>query len=108
MFSHIAFVVPPLRRPRTLSPPTLSPPTPQIDLVFLVDATGSMGAHIEGVKTQIRNVVADLKKAEPQLEIRLAFVGRVHARLEEPGCERTVSHTHQTKHELQRGAVKWG
>ena len=41
----------------------------------MVDSTGSMRTHIVQVKEQISNIVSDLMRNEPELKLRLAFVG---------------------------------
>jgi hypothetical protein len=46
------------------------------DLLFLVDTTGSMGSYIEEAKTQIRNIVNDIKKTFfNEADVRIAVVG---------------------------------
>ena len=47
----------------------------KVDLAFLVDATGSMGTYIEQVKEQVSTIVSDMQRNEPELKMRLAFVG---------------------------------
>lgn len=45
------------------------------DMVFMVDATGSMGGAIEAVKTQITKIATDVQRTNPNLKLRVAFVG---------------------------------
>jgi hypothetical protein len=45
-----------------------------LDLCFVMDATGSMGAHIQGVKNQIRSIIAELQAAMQYMSFRLSFV----------------------------------
>ena len=47
----------------------------QFDLCFMVDCTGSMGSHINGVKEKIKGLTADIHKRYPDSNGRLAFVG---------------------------------
>lgn len=46
-----------------------------IAICFLVDCTGSMQSLIDGVKTQIKNVVNEYKKVYPDSVLNFAFVG---------------------------------
>jgi hypothetical protein len=45
-----------------------------VDLCFVMDATGSMGHHITGVKDQIRSIIGELQRAMADLNYRLSFV----------------------------------
>ena len=45
------------------------------DMVFMVDATGSMGGAIEAVKSQITKIATDVQRTNPNLKLRVAFVG---------------------------------
>jgi len=45
------------------------------DLCFMIDATGSMGKHIEAVKTQIVKIATDVQKTNPHLQLRVAITG---------------------------------
>ena len=45
------------------------------DLCFMVDATGSMGRHIEAVKMQIAKIAKDVQKTNPHLQLRVAITG---------------------------------
>jgi hypothetical protein len=46
----------------------------EVDLVFLFDATGSMGSHIDGAKKSIGNVVKRVRITNPDLKLRIACV----------------------------------
>jgi hypothetical protein len=47
----------------------------RLALLFLVDATGSMGPHIQAVKAQIAAIVADMRRTNPSMRLHLGFVG---------------------------------
>eukprot|EP01040_Poterioochromonas_malhamensis_P007933 gene7933-8573_t len=46
-----------------------------LDMVFVVDCTGSMTPYINNVKTKIKDFVADIIKMHQNVSLRLAFVG---------------------------------
>ncbi|CAM6099572.1 unnamed protein product [Calypogeia fissa] len=46
----------------------------ELDLVFLVDVTGSMQPFIDSVKEKAPSIAAGVKKAWPKLKLRVAFV----------------------------------
>jgi hypothetical protein len=46
-----------------------------IALVFVVDATSSMGKHIKAVKTQISSIVEEMRTTNPQMKLHLGFIG---------------------------------
>ena len=46
----------------------------QVDLCFMFDATGSMASYINGVKAQIRAIVAKVKRSSPDLVLRVSVV----------------------------------
>lgn len=48
--------------------------TPQLDLVFVIDTTGSMSDEIREVKMHIRNVIEDLINGTPKPDVRIGFV----------------------------------
>ncbi len=50
------------------------PDKPRMELVFVVDTTGSMGGLIEGAKSKIWSIVNEIVTAKPQPEIRIGFV----------------------------------
>jgi hypothetical protein len=48
--------------------------TPQLDLVFVIDTTGSMSDEIREVKMHIRNVINELINGTPRPDVRIGFV----------------------------------
>lgn len=50
------------------------PDKPRMELVFVIDTTGSMGGLIEGAKSKIWSIVNEIVTAKPQPEIRIGFV----------------------------------
>jgi hypothetical protein len=46
----------------------------EVDLVFVLDATGSMRSDIEGAKNAIRNIVKRVRITNPDLKLRVACV----------------------------------
>lgn len=47
---------------------------PKVDVVFVIDTTGSMGGLIEGAKQKVWSIVKEMCKAKPVPEIRVGFV----------------------------------
>merc|ERR1719362_2849429 len=47
----------------------------EIDQVFVMDVTGSMGPYIETAKARVLELVSELQDALPHLKLRVAFVG---------------------------------
>lgn len=47
----------------------------QVDLLFLVDATGSMSPYIREIKKKIMTIVSQTTKSFAKLKVRLGFVG---------------------------------
>lgn len=47
---------------------------PKIDVVFVLDTTGSMGGLLEGAKRKIWSIANDLARAKPTPEIRIGLV----------------------------------
>jgi len=47
---------------------------PKIDLVFVIDTTGSMSDEIREVKMHISNIIEDIKNGTPAPDIRVGFV----------------------------------
>ncbi|MBT7858719.1 MAG: VWA domain-containing protein [Gemmatimonadetes bacterium] len=47
---------------------------PRIDVVFLLDATGSMGDEIDAVKEKIRDMISDIALGEPAPDVRFGLV----------------------------------
>lgn len=46
----------------------------KFDLMLTIDTTGSMGDEISYLKSELRTILADLKKSHPQLDVRLGLV----------------------------------
>lgn len=47
----------------------------ELDLAFVVDATGSMGCHVALVKEKIGSTIAAVKTRFPSSKVRVAFIG---------------------------------
>jgi len=47
---------------------------PRIDVVFVIDSTGSMGDEIREVKMHIKNIIEELQNATPKPDMRVGFV----------------------------------
>jgi uncharacterized protein YegL len=47
---------------------------PRVDVVFLLDATGSMGDEIQVVKDRIREMISDIALGEPAPDVRFGIV----------------------------------
>ncbi len=47
---------------------------PRIDVVFLLDATGSMGDEIQAVKDRIRAMISDIALGDPAPDVRFGIV----------------------------------
>ena len=56
------------------SPASLQQETPRLDVVFLLDATGSMGDEIAVIKTKIREMISDIALGEPPPDVRFGIV----------------------------------
>lgn len=50
------------------------PQKPAMEVVFVIDTTGSMGGLIDGAKKKIWSIVNEIVAAKPQPEIRIGFV----------------------------------
>ena len=48
--------------------------TPRVDVVFLLDATGSMGDEIQAVKDRIREMISDIALGDPVPDVRFGIV----------------------------------
>lgn len=48
--------------------------TPKIDVVFVLDTTGSMGGLIDGAKEKIWSIASSMAQAKPSPEIRMGLV----------------------------------
>jgi hypothetical protein len=46
-----------------------------LDLMFLVDCTGSMSSWIDTVKTELKNIISYIKDNNPYSRVRISFVG---------------------------------
>ena len=53
---------------------TRAPLVTRFDLAIVLDTTGSMGDEIEFLKSELRSIVAELRRGHPNLDIRLALV----------------------------------
>ena len=53
---------------------TLPSPTNQVQIAFMVDATGSMGDELEFLKMDLKKVIAEVQKNNTQLKISTATV----------------------------------
>lgn len=58
-----------VRQPRSRAPHA------QVDIAFVLDCTGSMGQHMEAMKTEIGNIVSEVTRVCPDSRIRAGFVG---------------------------------
>jgi uncharacterized protein YegL len=47
---------------------------PRVDVVFLLDATGSMGDEIQAVKDRIREMISDIALGDPAPDVRFGIV----------------------------------
>jgi hypothetical protein len=50
-------------------------PEKNVDLCFVIDATGSMGPYIDQVKNKVSNIITEVQKNYPGFEFRIAVVG---------------------------------
>jgi hypothetical protein len=57
-----------------LTAPTGAAPAPDLDLVFVLDATGSMSAEIREVKERVRHLASALAAGRPGARVRLGVV----------------------------------
>lgn len=46
----------------------------KVNLLFMVDSTGSMAGHIDAVKTQVRDIVSNLHSSHPELQMYVGFL----------------------------------
>ncbi|MCA6365407.1 MAG: VWA domain-containing protein [Bacteroidetes bacterium] len=70
----LLFVVPALSPLSAQTPAPVPEETPHIDLVFCLDATGSMSGLIKTAKEKIWDIVTSLSQTTPAPEIRLGMV----------------------------------
>jgi len=61
-------------RPTVAPVPVVSTKVPRIDVVFAIDATGSMGDEIEVVKSKVSKMMQDIQAGTPQPEVRFGLV----------------------------------
>lgn len=54
--------------------PARAQEAPRVDVVFLLDATGSMGDEIDAVKERIRGMIADIAVGAPAPDVRFGIV----------------------------------
>jgi len=59
---------------RVAEAPTLAPGEAVVDVVFALDATGSMSGLIEGAKQKIWSIANEIASAQPRPELRLGLV----------------------------------
>jgi Mg-chelatase subunit ChlD len=65
-----------------ITPPPLAPPSadtlsnekPRVDVVFVLDTTGSMGGLIQAAKEKIWSIASTMSRAQPAPEIRMGLV----------------------------------
>ena len=48
--------------------------TPQIDVVFVIDSTGSMHDEIRSVKEELTNIIGDVKYGNPRPDVKIGVV----------------------------------
>ena len=56
------------------TPPPLNQQRPRVDLVFVLDTTGSMGGFIDAAKEKIWSIATTMARAQPAPEIRVGLV----------------------------------
>ena len=56
------------------TPPPLNQQRPRVDLVFVLDTTGSMGGFIDAAKEKIWSIATTMAHAQPAPEIRVGLV----------------------------------
>jgi hypothetical protein len=59
------------------------PPKPQIDVVFVIDSTGSMADEIRTVKTHLTKIIKEVQSGQPSPDLRVGIVTYRDHRLEE-------------------------
>jgi hypothetical protein len=64
---------PPASAP-VLPPKIQKPSTPKVEVLFLLDTTGSMGGLIQGAKEKIWSIANEIASAQPKPEIRMGLV----------------------------------
>jgi hypothetical protein len=58
-----------------LPPPPPLAPAPRIEVVFVLDTTGSMSGLIEGAKRKIWSIANQMASGQPRPEIRMGLIG---------------------------------
>ncbi len=56
------------------APPPINQQRPRVDLVFVLDTTGSMGGFIDAAKEKIWSIATTMARAQPAPEIRVGLV----------------------------------
>jgi hypothetical protein len=59
---------------QTVTLPDPAPRVARFDLAVVLDTTGSMSDELEYLKSELRTILADIARAHPELDIRLALV----------------------------------
>lgn len=65
---------PPAQAPAPVATAQPEAPTPRIEVVFVLDTTGSMGGLIEGAKQKIWSIANAIASAKPRPNIRMGLV----------------------------------
>ena len=60
--------------PITTIPSHVPPGTHQIDVVFAVDTTGSMGGLLDGAKRTVWSIATHIRKTDPDADLRIGLV----------------------------------
>lgn len=82
LWTAFAFLPPVVRPPQAAPPqaaplpptPVISKARPQVDVVFVLDTTGSMSALLDGAKRKIWEVARFIAKGQPAPELRIGLV----------------------------------
>ncbi len=99
-FEVISLQEPPPLMPRVVHQPAPAPPVmtgqaPPVDMVFVLDSTGSMSDEITTVKLHIERIVAEARDGDPQPDLRVGLVTyRDHPPEERDYLLRTIPLTH--------------
>ncbi len=64
----------PSRRPSNPAPLAVTSSAPRIDVVFAIDATGSMGDEIEVVKSKVSKMMNEIQSGNPKPDVRFGLV----------------------------------
>src|SRR6476620_11514063 len=77
MFTRAAAIVAALFVAGNLSaaPAERKDPKPQVEVVFCLDTTGSMGGLLEGAKQKIWSIVNQIASGRPSPEIKVGLLG---------------------------------